>query len=334
MTSDAPSAVTPEIEALVGRQWTFAAYEEVGRASIRKFALAIGDANPLYCDQDRASRSKYGGIIAPPTFVCETMQYLVGEIDEVGGPARRPRLPFGIEIRGGNEYTFIKLLRPDDVLTVRWTVSDVRERDGKTGKLVIATSEISYFDQRGEAIAVNRETSIFRPRDARPEGDRWSEPAPQVAVSQETPIPTGSPYAHPRFDGLREGDSIPPLTKDITLPQMVFYGAATWDFVRYHYDHDYAREHGFPAPFVDGQMLGAFLAQMLSDWVGDPGAILKLGFRFREFAFPGDVLTCRGRISGKSVQNGRHLVECELWIENQRGALVVAPGSATVELPS
>lgn len=328
------SVLTPEIRALVGKQWVFTAFEEVGRASIRKFALSIGDANPLYCDQERASRSRYGGIIAPPTFVCETMQYLVGEIDEVGGPARRPKLPLGVEIRGGNEYTFIRPLRPDDVLTVHWKVADIRERDGRTGKLVIATSEISYFDQHGEAIAVNVETSIFRPTGAQSEGGRWSEPAPQVAAGRETPVPTRVSAASPRFDDLREGDEMPSLTKEITLPQMVFYGAATWDFVRYHYDHDYAREHGFDAPFVDGQMLGAFLAQMLSDWVGDPGAIRNLGFRFREFAFPGDVLTCHGRVSGKSVKNGRHFVDCELWIENQQGGMVLAPGSATVEMLS
>lgn len=40
----------------------------VERGAVRKFAEAIGDPNPLYVDGEAAKRSRYGGLIAPPTF--------------------------------------------------------------------------------------------------------------------------------------------------------------------------------------------------------------------------------------------------------------------------
>ena len=120
------------------------------------------------------------------------------------------------------------------------------------------------------------------------------------------------------------------------------YGAATWDFIRVHYDADHVRELGFPGPFVDGQMLGAFLAQHVQDWAG-PGAFLrKLGFRNRVMVYPGDSLVCRGVVAAlyrenadslESPERAAGLAECELWIENQRGERVVDRASALMQLP-
>ena len=89
------------------------------------------------------------------------------------------------------------------------------------------------------------------------------------------------------FEDVSVGEELSPLHKQIDLPHMMAYGAATWDFIRVHYDADYVRDLGFPGPFVDGQMLGAFLAQQVQDWAG-PGAFLrKLGFRNRIMVYPG-----------------------------------------------
>ena len=334
MTTPESSTLTPEVLALVGKEWVFTAPEELSTASIRKFAESIGDHHPLYVDQEYARKSKYGGIIAPPTLVCETWQYLLSELDELGSPARRPRLHLGTEIRGGHEYTFLRPVRPEDVITGRWKVADIRERDGRTGKLIFLVIEITFSNQHGKDLAVNKETTIFIESDSQggPIGRLESpaeEPTSGVVATQprrlETPL---------HVEDVGEGAEITPLRKEVTLPGMVFYAAATWDFYRYHYDHERVTQLGFPMPFADGQMLGAYLAQMLSDWTGDPGTITKLDFRFRGFVYPGDSLTCRGSVTEVSAVDGENLVECELSIDNQHGVSVLAPGHATLTLPS
>ena len=136
-----------------------------------------------------------------------------------------------------------------------------------------------------------------------------------------------------RFEDIQIGDEITPLVKEIGMARMMAYGAATWDFIRLHYDADYARDLGFEAPFVDGQMMGGFLTQHVQDWAG-PGAFLrKLAFRNRVMAYPGDSLTCHGVVTDVSSTEEGGMVECDLWMENQRGEKVVDPASALLRFP-
>ncbi len=135
------------------------------------------------------------------------------------------------------------------------------------------------------------------------------------------------------YEDVQIGEEITPLLKEIGLARMMAYGAATWDFIRLHYDADYARELGFEAPFVDGQMMGGFLTQHVQDWAGPEAFLRKLAFRNRVMAYPGDSLTCRGLVTGVSATDEGGMVECDLWVENQRGEKVVDPATALVRFP-
>ena len=139
------------------------------------------------------------------------------------------------------------------------------------------------------------------------------------------------------FEDASVGEELTPLHKKIDLPRMMAYGAATWDFIRVHYDADYVRKLGFPGPFVDGQMLGAFLAQQVQEWAGPRAFLRKLGFRNRVMVYPGDSLVCLGVVTGLYREGdegeGPGLAECDLWIENQRSERVVEPANALVQLP-
>ena len=63
------------------------------------------------------------------------------------------------------------------------------------------------------------------------------------------------------FDDVTVGETLPPLEFDVTLTSLVMYAGATWDFHRYHYDPEFVAELGMPAPFMDGQMVGALMAR-------------------------------------------------------------------------
>ena len=135
------------------------------------------------------------------------------------------------------------------------------------------------------------------------------------------------------FEDVQIGEELPVLQKDINLARMMAYGAATWDFIRIHYDADYVREQGFDGPFVDGQMLGGYLAQHVQDWSGPESFLRKLSFRNRVMVYPGDVLKLHGVVTGAYVDGDEAMVECDLWVENQRGDRVVHPASAVVRFP-
>ena len=45
-----------------------------------------------------------------------------------------------------------------------------------------------------------------------------------------------------------------------------------------------------------------------------------------------ETLTCKGLVKRKYTANGEHLVDCEIWNENEKGERLVV-GSATVRLP-
>lgn len=59
----------------------------------------------------------------------------------------------------------------------------------------------------------------------------------------------------------------------------------------------------------------------------------KLGVRFAALVRLNDIVTCKARVIATSSKDDAHLVELEVWAENQRGEKVVT-GRATLALPS
>jgi hydroxyacyl-ACP dehydratase HTD2-like protein with hotdog domain len=131
----------------------------------------------------------------------------------------------------------------------------------------------------------------------------------------------------------REGTEIPPLTKQPSSITLCRFSAVTWNAHRIHYDRDYAATEGYPGVLVQGHLHGAYLTQMLLDWIGAEGTIRRFEWSNRRPAVPGDTLTCRGRVLRVYEEGEALLVDCEIWEENQHGE-ICAPGTATVALRS
>jgi len=157
--------LTDEVRAFIGREVVYEAPEEVGRASIRYFATAIGDENLLYFDDAYAKDNGYPSIIAPPTFVCETNQWMRTSRNDDGYLGHTWELPVRVKhrlIRGGNEYEFVRPLYPEDRVKVTWRLEDIAERASKDGtQMMIVISEATY-ESKSETIARNRETLIYQ----------------------------------------------------------------------------------------------------------------------------------------------------------------------------
>lgn len=137
----------------------------------------------------------------------------------------------------------------------------------------------------------------------------------------------------PKLLEIKPGYEIPALTKGpITRVQLAKYAGASGDFNPIHLDDEIATQSGVgPTVIAHGMLSMAFVAQMLTDWVG-PTNLRRLGVRFTAMVRPGDVLTCRGRVEQVRTEDGRTQADCEVWIDNQRGERVLT-GRAVVDLP-
>lgn len=135
------------------------------------------------------------------------------------------------------------------------------------------------------------------------------------------------------YEDVINGSEITPLVKQPTTTQLVMWAGASGDYNAIHFDKDYALRQGLPGVIVHGQLSGAFLGQMLTDWVGDLGSINKLSLSYKGMNVPGETLTCRGKVIKKFIEESRYLVTLRIWVENPKGEKTLT-GTAVVSLPS
>ena len=100
-----------------------------------------------------------------------------------------------------------------------------------------------------------------------------------------------------------------------------------------HAASDTASAAGLPMAYDYGSQRMCWLGHPITNWMGDDGFLKRLYGEVRRFNYIGDTSWVKAKVSGKSAHNGEHLVDLEVWVENQGGE-VVSPGEATVALPS
>lgn len=102
---------------------------------------------------------------------------------------------------------------------------------------------------------------------------------------------------------------------------------------RVHWDHEMGRRTGNPGAYDYGAQRVAWMAHLVTDWVGDDGWMRKLSVQFRKFNYVGDTTWLRGKVVRKYVEAGESRVDLELWAEDQRGRQTTI-GQAVAQLPS
>ena len=133
------------------------------------------------------------------------------------------------------------------------------------------------------------------------------------------------------FEDIKVGDPIPSVTKPaITHLQLALYAGAGADHNPIHVDEQAAKAGGLPGIIAHGMLPMGFLGQLLTQWVPQR-QVRSLSARFVAMAFPGDTITCSGKIVGKREEPGEKLVDVEIAAQNQKGENIQL-GKATVAL--
>lgn len=133
------------------------------------------------------------------------------------------------------------------------------------------------------------------------------------------------------------------ISRVATTQTLVKWAGASGDFNPLHYEDTFAASHGIGKPIVHGQLKQSWLIEMMTRWIGDGGTLKKISCQFRGMDWPrsmktmtepqdGETWWCKGIVTNKFIENEKHYVECNVWVENGKGEQTTS-GKALAVLP-
>ena len=149
------AVLTPELTANIGKAAP-PRTEVVTRRDIRKYAIATNQRQRKYLNGDEA----------PPLYHVALFWDLVelGELtpDGVSVDALLPRFPLERAMAGGLNITYHDRIRPGDVLVGERTLTDIYEKEGRSGPLIFYEVVLEVRREDGSPVITERTTRILR----------------------------------------------------------------------------------------------------------------------------------------------------------------------------
>jgi 3-methylfumaryl-CoA hydratase len=136
--------------------------------------------------------------------------------------------------------------------------------------------------------------------------------------------------AVPDIGRLEPGQELPVRVFHAEPVQLFLYNAALWNADRIHFDQPHTTQvEGYPALVMAGPLLGDWLAQSATEWLGEAGQLVSIEYSNRKACYIGDVLRSVGKV--KSVDRLTAEVALDLAILNQASE-ITTPGTAVVRI--
>lgn len=340
--------------------------EEATRIAIAKFAEGIGDSNPLWTDAEYAAGTRYGSLMAPPSFVIGCFSGL-----QFGWPGLGA-------FHSGSHLEFRRPIRLGDRISSSCTYDgfDGPKPSQFAGEVVIDHFTNQYHNQRDELVAEIRWSVInYERAAARQRGKEMNIELPhswtdgELIAIEDRVLAQEPRGAQPRyFEDVNEGDLLEEITKGpvgvtdevafvagggAPIPRLAANRVALQNYRRHpawafrdpetsalepvysvHYNRRAALAMGVPLQYDVGFQRQCWHIQLLTNWVGDDGFVKTADAQYRGFVYLSDVITLGGEILKKYLDgDGEPCVDVRTTCYNQRGDDVM-PGSATLILPS
>ncbi len=132
---------------------------------------------------------------------------------------------------------------------------------------------------------------------------------------------------------LAVGTELPEQTYTVTRADLVRYAGASGDFNPIHWSDRTATSVGLPGVIAHGMFTMALAGRAVTDWTGDPGALVEYQVRFgRPVVVPDDdegaVVTVHGKV-GALLDDGRVRVDLTVTSDGEKvlslARAIVAP---------
>ncbi|MDH6140895.1 MULTISPECIES: MaoC family dehydratase [Kitasatospora] len=135
------------------------------------------------------------------------------------------------------------------------------------------------------------------------------------------------------FDEVEVGTELPAQSFPVSRAALVRYAGASGDFNPIHWNEKFAVSVGLPDVIAHGMFTMAEAIRVVTDWVGDPGALVEYGVRFtRPVVVPNDDAGAVIEVTGKVAKllDGRR-VQVDL-VATSGGQKVLGQSRAVVQL--
>jgi acyl dehydratase len=333
--------------------------------TIRHFAHGYGDDNPLYCDESYGAASRFGSVVAPPTFLYS-----------VFAPGIGPGFGGLQGFHAGGRWEFRRPIRPGDRVRASAALAELQDKQGRrSGRLLIQIGEAVYTDADGNVVGTNTSRLFRLPRRGSEGGLEVKAPTTSVLTADELEELEAEVLAYrrrgavPRYwDDTQEGDAMEPRVKGpLELNDIIAFSVGIGNVVgselsvkrrhfarthpdvvantrplgwltervppgQGHMDPKVAEAVGMPSVYDNGWLRVCWMGQFCTDWMGDDAALKLLDVKLFLPNLVGDVLRLNGRVARRFRDGNDACVELDIAATRQDGE-VSCSGSAIVVLP-
>ena len=342
--------------------WCF----EATRDNIRHYAHGIGDDNPLWCEPDYANQTRYGGLIALPSFLFATSRVASGY---VGGLA-------GVHAMwAGADWTWHHPVQRNDEISTESHLKDLIEHQTKfSGRAIQQIYHVDFFNQDGVKVAECDSWCFRTERDtAREQGTKYTEVKTrgEKRYTEEELAEIFRGYADeeirgatPRyFEDTAVGEKMPLMIKGpMTVTGFIAYAQGwgglyiranklAWKQVsrhsglgipnrfnipdcpeRVHWEQEFAHKVGAPGAYDYGPERCSWMTHHMTNWIGDDGFLVASKSKIRRHNPEGDTLFFNGSVTDRFEKDGDGFVEVTHEARNQDGEMSIL-GTAVARLP-
>ena len=340
--------------------------EYATRMAILKFTEGIGDPNPLWTDAECAKKSRFGLIVAPPSFVWACFAHVVFGWRGLGG------------FHAGCDVEFIRPISIGDKISAECVFKNFEgpKKSSYADETVIDHFQNQYWNQNGELIAKYHWWVVhFARAKARKKKmfanlelpHPWTEEQ-LLQIEQET-LSEEIRGSEPRYwEDVKIGDEVGQVVKGplgitdeiayiigggVPIPRLQAHGVAlrsykmhpAWMFrdpntlgcepiFAVHYNKAAANAMGLPQSYDVGIQRHCWGIHLITNWMGDDAWLKRSYAEYTKFVYLSDVVRMKGKVIDKFVDDeGDYCVRIDRFAMNQRNENVM-PGYAIVALPS